>query len=339
MNKRGLSGIVTTVLLIIIAIALVVIIWNPIQKVVDQRKDVNKTVSELTNLQKLICDSNAREICNDGIDNNCNGLVDVAEATQCGGQIVAWFHARDQDSSNIAEIGKSGFVTHVIIANVDFDWLAPKVSEDEQVGFDEFGVESKIDIVRQNEMTPIWSRRLWFTSGDSSTSELAKPFLTDYTNNDILYNADYYEWFLKTLWAEADYYNIDLVAIDAEPYGPSDGNGLRDVFDSDTVDWDRVDGAVNEALSRPGVKPANYIFPADKYKQTDKSGFVSLGGLGLNKISEATYTYCKAVLDWSATRDIQMIGIWPTVDSNCYAPLTSGACQQRPLCSKNTGAK
>ncbi len=53
MNKRGLAGIVTTVLLIIIAIALVVIIWYPISKVVNQGEDINKTISELTNLQEL----------------------------------------------------------------------------------------------------------------------------------------------------------------------------------------------------------------------------------------------------------------------------------------------
>ena len=53
MNKRGLAGIVTTVLLIIIAIALVVIIWYPISKVVNQGEDINKTISDLTDLQKL----------------------------------------------------------------------------------------------------------------------------------------------------------------------------------------------------------------------------------------------------------------------------------------------
>ena len=53
MNKRGLAGIVTTVLLIIIAIALVVIIWYPVQKAINQGEDINKTISELTDLQKL----------------------------------------------------------------------------------------------------------------------------------------------------------------------------------------------------------------------------------------------------------------------------------------------
>ena len=43
----------TNALIVIILIALLVIIWNPISKVVNQGEDINKTISELTDLQKI----------------------------------------------------------------------------------------------------------------------------------------------------------------------------------------------------------------------------------------------------------------------------------------------
>ena len=63
-------------------------------------------------------------------------------------QVVMWYHSWSEDPANIADLAESGFVTHVLISNIDFN-EEPESS-----------VAGKIQIIRDHGLIPIWGRWL-----------------------------------------------------------------------------------------------------------------------------------------------------------------------------------
>jgi len=233
---------------------------------------------------------------------------------------ILWYESWEQDASQeFSYLRDSDFVNYVVIAALDYN---------ENPTFMYPHIKNKVDLARENNLIPVLARDLWFRAGNCSTLPDAQQFIANYTDNSIIYSADYYEWFMRELREEADSYGIEYVAIDTEVYNNNlPCYNLTDLWKAVTQlnnqpeNYSKVQSAINEALNRieaDGIKRPDYIYPAEFY-----NGYSALEELGENKINEYTYWDCPPpswTLNESLNHDLDMIGVWMTTTPGCYMP-------------------
>lgn len=252
--------------------------------------------------------------CNDGLDNDCDGYIDQKDPGCPAANIVAWHHSFSEDSGNIPELAASGLITHLIIGNLDFN--EQPVSS----------VVHKIALARQHGLIVIWERDLWFQDGAAIQLPEAQHFKIGYQNGTIIFNSNYYAWYLKKLRDEATALGVELVAADLEPHmttgnmrtilkGPEDLAVRQNWFNF-------LRTVMNNALAQSQVQRADYVSPTDTFIR-EFNGYRALSEIGRNKIGLNTYFDCNARLDWGKNQDFDMIGAWVTSNSECYRAGTS----------------
>ncbi|MBI2452211.1 hypothetical protein HYV50_04000, partial [Candidatus Pacearchaeota archaeon] len=109
-------------------------------------------------------------------------------AVSAPNNIVTWhFDTHKANVSLINEIAETKFITHVIISNKDFnEEPTPNMS-----------ALDKLNATKEKGLIPIWERDLWFRRGNRSKELFAQPFIKNYTDGSIIYDKDYYIWFLN----------------------------------------------------------------------------------------------------------------------------------------------
>lgn len=247
--------------------------------------------------------------CEDGLDNDCDGKTDQRDPGCPAKNIVIWHHSYGESSSNIKNLAASGFVTHVMIGNLDFN--EQPISQNKY----------KIQTIKKYGLIPIWERDLWFQDGDTSQAAFAQPFRAGYTDGSILLNTNYYASFLRKLTQEALQLGVELVAVDVEPHVlPNDMRGFihgPEDFEQRKLWYANVRKAAKSALRLSGVKQADYVVPTNMFIR-EFNGYQALTGLGINKIATNTYFDCPARLTWSEDQQFDIIGAWVTTKSSCY---------------------
>ncbi len=229
-------------------------------------------------------------------------------------KIVSWHHAWDEDPANISAIAESGFFTHLVINNLDFQ---RRPTSD---------MIHKIALARQNGLEVIWSRDLWFCQG----ATIPGPYQASFVDHSIVLRADYYADFLKKMRTEAKQLGVNLIAIDVEPY--CNPGGLRDFFNDHTQTHSAtylasVKTAIDQALAMPGVIKAGYSYPSASFGAGNElHPFTVLSNLGAVKILENTYRDCTNRLDWADQQLVGLIGVRGTAVSGCYRSAPTASC-------------
>lgn len=277
------------------------------------------------NLRKSAPDIGAYEFLE--TDSCSNGIRDMNEAgIDCGGscpnlctpscaenppvQVFIWYQRWGQNTSIFRELKNSGLVTHVMIENLDYN-EQPTPEPNTHI----------IQEIRDAGLIPIWSRWLWFSKGNLSNQDFAQQFKNNYTDGSIVYNAEYYEWFLKKLREEANEVGVPLTAIDGEPYGLDNYSRVKYlVWNADNATYRKVQDAIDISLNRTGVEKTSYYFPAAHnitpyYPYLLYEPFTILGK---ENITEDTYFDCSFRLEPFLTSGFNIAGIWGTADNNCY---------------------
>ena len=80
-------------------------------------------------------------------------------------RVAIWYDAWNEESDNLPALAEGNFVTHVLIANLDFN--EQPISS----------MASKVAAVKAVGLIPIWGRWLFFQDGKNATLPEAAPFL------------------------------------------------------------------------------------------------------------------------------------------------------------------
>ncbi len=247
----------------------------------------------------------SQAICQEDPTRVCDSRLGCLNPNPKRSRIVLWHQSWGENPNNISLLGRSKFVTHVVIGNLDYN-EQPQSS-----------VSYKVNLIKQAGMIPVWERDLWFQDTDHIGLPEAAHFIEEQKRGILHLDPYFYAWFLNKLQKEARQHKVSLTFIDIEPH--DEAGVMRQILKGDgTSAWaNSINKIARRALLIPGTVPAHFVSPSDMFI-IPNNGFRALSRLGNNRIAVNTYFNCLSRLNWSREQQFEFIGLWTTSLSSCH---------------------